>query len=250
MCGSGKVDSRAVNAISKAVMVTWAELMVRGKRAPIRGESPVEATCQPGQEAEPPLDTRPARKQKRRDQSRVARASTVEDVQGASSDVRRSPLDGQAQPLNEPSNGQNKAEETPKASPAVQNEESQISDSPETRGLKELDARESDSCSASTPGEALQAASKKVSNGDFSIPKRALAGAVSPGSPFGETARDPEPGGNNRGKNETQLGEWAADHKGEEAALVGSRIWSVAEAIESITQELRRRTTISSQLRL
>lgn len=227
VCGSGRVNSQAVNDISKAVMVTWAELMIRGKRAnrrdaPEKLQSPVESASQPGRwdgvgiqpSAKRSTHSTSERKVDRRDQTRVGSKSTN---------------DG-----NEPENGR-----------------------PESSGDRQggSDASTNGFPSVSTSEDAAKAASERVSKGDLSIPRRALAGAASPGTSSQERARDPDPGGTDRGKNlagvqEDIMEEWVADHKGEQAALVGSRIWSVAEAVEAITQEVRKRATISSQLRL
>jgi hypothetical protein len=209
-------------------MVTWAELMIRGKRANRRDapemlQSPVENASQPGRSdrvgiepsAKRSTTSTSERKVNRRDQTRIGRKLTS---------------DG-----NEPENGR----------PESSGDRQEGSDS-STNGFPRV----------STSEDAAKAASEKVSRGDLSIPRRALAGAASPGTSSQENARDLDPGGTDRGKSsagvqeETGMEEWAADHKGEQAALVGSRIWSVAEAVEAITQEVRKRATISSQLRL
>ncbi|GAQ77704.1 Hypothetical protein KFL_000020650 [Klebsormidium nitens] len=216
VCGSGRVDSKVVNDVSKAVMVTWAELMIRGKRATRRDASPSRSSEAPPDSVDAlsgfPATSTSGPRMTRRDQDSIASASP---------DVRSGSLD----------------------------------DARSKESRQSSDSSASGSGKVSSSKEAGQAAVQKASGGDLSIPKRALAGAASPAGALEASVRESAPGSVDRGtENGALIGglikDWVEDHKGEEAALFGSRIWSVAEAVEAITKVVRQRAMVSSQLRL
>lgn len=213
MCGSGRVDSKIVSDISKAVMVTWAELMIRGKRATRQDASPSHQSQAPSESKNAGSGGSSASTEwARRDQNSVATAA---------------------------SNVQKRSQDDPGSKHSRQSSDSSASGSGRVSSSKDTE----------------EAVARKAIEGDFSIPKRALAGAAFPTGSSEADVRESVTESVTRGtENGPLIGglikDWVEDHQGEEAALFGSRIWSVAEAVEAITKVVRKRAMISSQLRL